>query len=212
MANGKVQRAWLGIQLAELTPELAEGFSLKEQKGVLVQDVMAGTPAERAGLRRNDVIVEFDGQPVSDMAKFRLRVADTKVGSRVPVVVLRDGKRMTFEVTLSERNANAVAQAQPSPETKDQTQGVAGATVRDLTDEEKREAKVQNGVMVTDVEDGSAADEVGLEAGDIIEQIGGKPVDSATSFSRMLKEARAGRKYAALLVRNKGFVALRLAD
>jgi len=113
MASGKVQRAWLGIQLAELTPELAEGFGLSEQKGILVQDVLTGTPAERAGLKRNDVIVAFDGQSVSDLPKFRLKVADTKIGSRVPLEVLRDGKRMSFTVTLSEKPKDQVAQAEP---------------------------------------------------------------------------------------------------
>ncbi len=216
MASGKVQRAWLGVQLADLTPELAEGFGLADQKGILVQEVLAGTPAEQAGLKRNDVIVEFDGQPVSDMAKFRLKVADTRVGSRVPIVVLRDGKRLTVHVTLSERNAAAVAEAQPGSESRSRVEGMAGATVRDLTEQEKQAAKVEYGVMVTDVEDGSAADEAGLQTGDIIEQVGGKPVTTASSFSRMLKEARTGRKqHAALLVQSNGqtrFVALNLSE
>jgi serine protease Do len=77
LAHGKVARAWLGVQLADLTPEIAEGFGIKADGGVVISSVLKDQPAERAGLRRNDVIVEFDGQPVTDLQKFRLRVADT---------------------------------------------------------------------------------------------------------------------------------------
>ena len=212
LASGKVQRAWLGVQLAELTPELAEGFGISSQQGILVQDVLENTPAEKAGLRRNDVIVEFDGQPVSDVPKFRLKVADAKVGSRVPLVVLRDGKRMTVTVTLTERSVDTQAQNQLE-KPKSETETLAGLKVRELSEEEKRSAKLDSGVEVTDVEDGSPADEAGLEAGDIVEQIGGKPVNSAATFTKMLKDARASHKHAALLVQSNGqsrFVALQV--
>ncbi len=215
MASGKVQRAWLGIQLAELTPELAEGFGLSEQKGILVQDVIAGTPAEKAGLKRNDVIVEYDGQSVSDLPKFRLKVADTKIGSRVPITVLRDGKRIPLTVTLSERPPDAVAQVQPSVGESTAPAAIAGLRVRELAADEKANAKVQSGVVVTDVADGSAADEAGIQQGDIIEQVGGKTVTTAASLTRMLKDAKASRKHAALLVYRDGraqFVPLSLAE
>src|SRR5262245_32004602 len=81
VATGHVQRAWLGVTLAELTPEIAEGLGITGQQGVLISNVTPGFPAEKAGLRRNDVIVEYKGAPVSDMAKFRLRVADTPPGT-----------------------------------------------------------------------------------------------------------------------------------
>ena len=215
MASGKVQRAWLGISLAELTPELAEGFGLSEQKGILVQDVLPGTPAEKAGLRRNDVIVEFDGQSVSDLPKFRLKVADTKVGSRVAVVVLRDGKRMPFSVMLSERPKDGVANATPQDSDRGDAPLMAGLRVREITAEEKASAKVDGGVVVTDVADASAADEAGIQAGDIIEQVGGKSVTSAEQLSKMLKDAKGTRKHAALLVYRDGrasFIPLRLSE
>jgi serine protease Do len=215
MASGKVQRAWLGIQLAELTPELAEGFGLSDQRGILVQDVLSGTPAEKAGLRRNDVIVEFNGQSVSDLPKFRLKVADTKIGSRVPITVLRDGKRMPFVVTLSERPKDGVAQATPPQDEDTGPASMAGLRVRELTADEKASAKVDAGVVVTDVADGSPAEEAGIQTGDIIEQVGGKAVTNSQSLTRMLKDAKASRKHAALLVFHDGraqFIALSLAD
>ena len=216
MATGKVQRAWLGIQLAELTPELAEGFGLSEQKGILVQDVITGTPAERAGLKRNDVIVEYDGQSVSDLPKFRLKVADTKVGSRVPLMVLRDGRRIPVTVTLSERPKDGQVAAQPQPgDSAEPAATMAGLKVRELTAEEKANAKIDAGVTVTDVADGSAAAEAGIQPGDVIEQVGGKPVTSAATLTRMLKDAKASRKHAALLVLRDGqaqFIALSLSE
>ena len=216
MATGKVKRAWLGIQLAELTPELAEGFGLSEQRGILVNDVIAGTPADRAGLKRNDVIVEFDGQSVSDLPKFRLKVADTKVGSRVPLMVLRDGKRIPVTVTLSERPQDGVADAKPRGGEEDTAQAsVSGLTVRELTAEEKATTKVSSGVLVTDVADGSAAEDAGISVGDIVEQVGGRPVTTAASMMKMLKDAKATKKHAALLVYHEGraqFVALNLSE
>ncbi len=218
LASGKVQRAWLGIQLAELTPELAEGFGLSVQQGILVQSVLPGTPAEKAGFRRNDVIVEFNGLSVSEVPKFRLKVADTKIGSRVPVTVLRDGKRVDLNVLLAERPKDGVAQN--VPDANDDTgpaalAGLGGLKVRDMTAEEKRAAKTDAGVAITDVEDGSAADDAGLQAGDIIEQVGGKPVTTATALMRTLKDLKGSRKHAALLVLSNGtprFVALGLSE
>src|SRR5438034_7251331 len=106
----------LGVYLAELTPEIADGFGIQGNSGVLIQNVIDGSPAERAGLKRNDVIVEFDGQPATDLQKLRLKVADTPVGKSVPIVVLRDGKRIPMTVKLSDRNDQALAQATPSEE------------------------------------------------------------------------------------------------
>src|SRR5262249_13390358 len=80
VAHGSVKGAQMGVMLAELTPDIAEGFGLDTQDGVLISNVMKDSPAEKAGLKRNDVIVEFDGKPVSDMQKFRIRVADTDIG------------------------------------------------------------------------------------------------------------------------------------
>jgi Do/DeqQ family serine protease len=216
LATGKVQRAWLGITLAELTPELAEGFGISEQQGILVQEVLPGTPAERAGIKRNDVIVEFEGQSVSDVPKFRMKVADTKIGSRSQIVILRDGRRIPVSVTLGERPDNVTAE-QRGPDGPDQgSEMLAGLKVRELSSDEKKQAKVESGVYVTDVDEGSAAEDAGVQPGDIIEQFGGKPVGSVATFSKMLKDARATkREHAALLVDRDGqsrFVALRLSE
>ena len=216
VAHGQVRRAWLGVQLAELTPEIAEGFGLAtDTQGVLIQQVIDNTPAARAGIKRNDVIVEFNRQPVSDLQKFRLRVADTPSGTTVPVTLLRDGKRIATSVTLDDREkamaANAPARSEG--EQPEATKAVGGLKVRELSGEEMSTAKVQAGVMVTEVEPGSAADDADLQAGDIIEEVNRKPATSAASFNRLLLESQRAKKHAVLLVHSGNdtrFVALSL--
>jgi len=222
VAHGSVQRAMLGVYLAQLTPEIADGFGLeKTQQGVLIQNVMDDSPAKRAGLQRNDVIVEFDGMPVRDLQKFRLRVADQKIGKSVPVKVLRDGKPLRLSVTLAERDTQFLAGNVPEPqqggggETERNTTTMAGLTVRPMTRAEMSEAGLETGVIVTDVESGSAAEEAGIEPGDVIEEVGGRGVSSADEFRTQIRAAEAGGHHAVLLVNRGGntqFVPLRVGD
>jgi serine protease Do len=214
VAHGSVKRAQMGVMLAELTPDIAEGFGLDTQDGVLISNVMKDSPAEHAGLKRNDVIVEFDGKPVSDMQKFRIRVADTDIGRRIPIVVLREGRRVPLTIVLGERDAKQVAQLNNRPSTEAApTAAVGGLTVREMTSEERTSAGVKNGVIVTDVEDGSPAEEAGLQPGDVIEEVGGRAAVSAVQLSTQLKDAKTHGKHAVLLVTRNGnsqFVALDL--
>jgi serine protease Do len=215
IANGTVKRSMMGVFLAELTPELAEGFGIRGERGVIIQNVMEDSPAARAGLQRNDVVVEFDGQPVTELQKFRIKVADTPVGSRVPITVLRDGKRMQFTVTLTSRDPQT-ASAEPGTRANPESdvENVSGIAVRPLTEDEKRSAQVESGVVVREVKNGSPAEDAGIESGDIIEEVGGKSVQSAAEFGKMLRDAKNQRKHAVLLVNNGNgqsrFVALRL--
>ena len=216
IASGTVSRSMIGVQLAELTPELADGFGIRGNQGVVIQDVMQGQPAERAGLRRGDVIVEFQGQPVTDLQKFRLRVADTPVGTKVNLVILRDGRRTPVAVTLSPRQTDPIAANRGSGGATPETERLAGVRVRDLQSEERTNLKVDAGVMITDVLEGSAADEVGLQTGDVVEEVGGKPVTSSTSFATLIAEAKkAGKKHAVLLVKRgetSSFVPVKISD
>jgi serine protease Do len=213
LAHGHVQRAWLGVTLGDLTPEIAEGLGIGSQQGVLIAQVHKGFPAEKAGLRRNDVIIEYNGEPVADMAKFRLRVADTSPGKRASLIVLRDGKRVPVSVTLAERTPDAVAAVQrPAPEA---SESMAGLQVRNLTGDEAAEAQVKGGVLVTDVKDGSAADEAGIQPNDIVEEVGGKPATSVAEFGRLLRIAKSNNRSAILLVNRDGntrFIAVRLSS
>jgi serine protease Do len=219
VAHGKVRRAMMGVNLADLTPEIAEGFGIASNtQGVVVQTVMDNSPAAKAGLKRNDVIVQFDGQSVSDLQKFRLRVADTPSGRAVPVVVLRDGKRMSFNVTLDDRE-KLLANGTPDDQGSDQPEvarASGGLNVRELTAEEKTRAKLSAGVLVVAVEDGSIAERAGLQPNDVIEEVNKTPVNTADAFAKLLSDAKDAKKPAVLLVHSQGgspqFVALKLNE
>ncbi len=213
LSGGTVKRAWMGVTLAELTAELAEGLGLDGRRGVLIQSVLKDQPADRAGLRRNDVIVEFNGEPVTDVQKFRLKVADMPIGSRANLVVLREGKRVPVTMTLGPKPPeDQIARGVPAEPEAAVAPG--GLKVRDLGVEEKANAGVESGVMVTDVASGSAAEDAGLQAGDVIEEVNTRPVTSAAAFRKTLQDAKAAKKKnAVLLVNTNGqtrFVPLRL--
>jgi serine protease Do len=188
VAHGSVRRAQLGVFLAEMTPEIAEGFGLAGQKGVLIERLMPGSPAVQAGLQRNDVIVEFDGVAVTDMVKLRLRVADTSPGKQVSMVVLRQGKRIPVTVTLEDKDKQVAGNA-GEPSVEDPKTSLGGIAVRDLRDEERKQLGLENGVRVTNVEDGSIADDKGIQPNDVIEMVGGSPVTDAASFARLMAAA-----------------------
>jgi Do/DeqQ family serine protease len=212
VAHGSVRRAMLGVMLAEMTPDIAEGFGLAGQQGVLIQRVMDNTPAARAGLLRNDVIVEFNGQPVSDMQKLRLKVADTAPGRPVSMVVLREGKRVSVNVTLTDKDEKTASNVKEGGDA-DATPNLAGLTVRDLREDEKRQLGIENGVRVTDVEDASVADDKGIQPNDVIEMVGPNPVKDAATFSHLMAAARKAGRPAVLYVNRNGnsqYVPLRL--
>jgi serine protease Do len=211
VAHGTVKRAMIGVTLANMTPEIAEGFGLGSQQGVIIQSVFPGSPAERAGLQRNDVIVELNGTPVTDRDKFRLKIADTPSGTRVRLGVLRDGKRITSEVTLTDRDENVIAGRVPA-RPGDATESM-GLTVRDLTPSEKQELNVDNGVRVTLVAEGSEAEDKDIQVNDVIEEVNREPISSAREFRDQVEKIRKAGKPVVLIVNRNGatrFETLRL--
>jgi len=212
VAHGAVRRAMLGVVLAEFTPDLAEGFGLAGQQGVLIQRVVDNSPAAKAGLQRNDLIVEYNGQPVNDLQKLRLKVADTAPGRQASIVVLRNGKRMSFNVTLADKDAK-LATNEPSVKDSDDAVDLAGLTVRDLRSDELAALDIDAGVRVTDVADGSVAEDRGIQPGDVIEQVGPAPAKDTETFTKLMDAAKRAHRPAALLVNREGntrFVTLRL--
>jgi serine protease Do len=203
VAHGTVKRAMMGVTLANLTPEIAEGFGLGNQQGVVIQSVFKDSPAERAGIQRNDVIVEMNGQPVTDRDKFRLKVADTPAGTKVQLGVLRDGKHISLSVTLTDRDDSLIAngrQVQPGSEDT----GDVGLTVRDLTSTERAELNIDSGVRVTDVADGSEAADKDIQVNDVIEEVNRVPVSSARDFRDQVTKVRKAGKPIVLIVNRNG--------
>jgi serine protease Do len=187
--HGKVAWGFLGILPQEIDRDLADALSVEPKSGILVGSVVEDSPAEAAGMRRRDIIIELDGKPVSgDVDEFRLGVAQMGTGREVEVLVLRDGKRKELKVKLGERPTEQAAAAQPR-----EREVWLGLRVDDVTGPQgSRQAPpdVESGVVVVDVEQGSPAWDEGIRAGDLIEEIDGKVVGDLEDYERLAQEAR----------------------
>ncbi len=180
IANGSVTRGWLGIQLQEVTTEIAAAMELKSRNGVLVNSVIDGEPAAEAGLRDGDVIVEIGGEKVDTPNELSRRVASYAPGDKVRVKVLRDGKDKTVNVTLGLRDDDSAAEDDAPPANDNDTlSSEVGLRVSELNDSLRQQFRVPNdvsGVIVTGVRPGSPAESAGLRPGAVILEVEGQDV------------------------------------
>jgi len=206
--GGKVVRGYLGVSIQELTQDLARQFGAADTKGVLVSDVLADSPAKRAKLERGDVIVEFDGRAVENPTQFRNLVAQTPIGKKVHVKLLRGGRGRDLEVTIAEQ-PKTMAQAESAEEGDGEVPSVgafAGLDVRELTPELARHFNLsrdgRKGVIVTSIAEGSPAGEAGLQLGDLITEINRKPIASLRDFQSVAGGLAPKEPALVLVVRN----------
>lgn len=190
--HGRVVRGYMGVNIQDISPELAKRFELKEREGALVSEVTPDSPAEDAGLKNGDVIVEFNGKNVRDSRTLRLQVAQTGPNKEVPVKVSRDGKVKELEVTLKEFPQDQVlAKGSTSPSQSDDV--TDGITVDELNPEARQQFNIPKnvkGALITDVAADSPGFEAGLRPGDVILEINRKPVrnsEDAVAMSEDLK-------------------------
>jgi serine protease Do len=194
-AQGKVTRGRIGVQIQELSADLAKSFGLSDAKGALVSSVEKDGPADRAGFKTGDVILEFDGRTVSDSRQLPLIVAGVKPGRDAAVKVWRDGKEQALHVTVGELQPEKVAFAgAPRGE-----RGKLGLAVQDLTPEQRKEFDVKGGVLVGGV-DGPAA-RAGLKQGDVVIAVNGEQIESAKQFKSLVDKAPDGKPVALLIQR-----------
>jgi serine protease Do len=199
--SGSVVRGFLGVYPTDIEPDMAEFFGLKnDTRGVLISQVTEGSAADEAGIKRGDVVIEFDGTPVDNANNFRNRVAMHKPGSSVNLVILREGKRMDFNVKLAQRPDDMTASAE-QPESP----GRLGFSVQALTPElaERLGYDGMDGVVVTEVEPGSEADEKGITRGALIREVDRERVRSVREFKDAVRKAQSHGKVL-LLVRDEG--------
>ena len=186
-SDGKVVRGWLGIYVQKITPEIASSFDLKEDEGALVSDLAPDGPAEKAGIKRGDVIVEFDGKKVKDISDITSYSAETAPGTEVEVKVIEDGKPKTLKITLGDF---------PDQKTKAETEVSEnlGIRVKQLTPQiaERFNLAQNEGVIISDLQQGSAASNAGLKIGDIILEIDKSPIKTLTNYSDALKDIKPG--------------------
>ncbi len=213
LREGKaIVRGYLGIWHKELTPELAAGLGLEEDtKGVAISEVIENSPAEKAGLKRYDVIVEFNGQPVQTANQFLNRVAMLEPGTKVKITIIRDEKQKTFNVRLGKRPSTKEITGAPQ-----ETLEALGFSVQNLTDElaERYGYEGESGVIVTDVESRSEASQLGIVPGVLIKEVNRQPVKNTRQFNEAIEEAREKGR-ALLLVKRElltYFVLLSLSE
>jgi serine protease Do len=178
--NGRVVRGFLGVNIQTMTPGLAKQFDLKDTKGALVSEVTPNSPAEKAGVKSGDVILEFNGKPVKDSRNLKLAVGSTAPGTKAPVKVLRDGKAKELTVTLKELPGDEVA-SRDNKSAAD-TDALDGVTVADIDSTMRQQFNLPRdlkGAVVTDVDPESASFAAGLRPGDVVLEIDRKPVNSA---------------------------------
>ena len=206
--KGKVTRGWLGVSIQRVTPEIAEFLGMETGRGALVSNVAAGSPAERAGIRVRDVIVEYAGKPIKESSDLSLMVARTHVGSRVNITVLRDKREFLLTVMIAELKDQEVMAPAPERE-KD-----FGLTVQNVTPEiaQALGMKQAQGVVITAVERGSPADEVGLRRGDVILEIDRKTIHNLPEYRQAITALKKGGSSLLLVQRGQttSFVALKI--
>ncbi len=197
--KGKVVRGWLGVTIQTVTPEIKEKFDLEVTEGALIAEVTNDSPAEKGGLQRGDVITVFDGKKVKEMKFLPSIVAETPVGKKVEVVIVRKGenKKLTIQVgELTEEKAMAGATA---PETEEKL----GLSVQELTSElaESLSLKDEKGVVVSGVRKGSPASEAGLRRGDLIQEIENELVKNMDDYRGIIKKSSSKKQILMVVMR-----------
>jgi serine protease Do len=190
---GRVTRGFLGVSIQTLTPDLAEAFGLDSTKGVVVTDIAPDSPASKSELKRDDVLLSFNGVEITDARRLKFAVAEVRPGTEVSMEVSRDGKPETISLTVG----NMPGEVDVAETGSGSSQGVLNdVKVTNITPAIRREfsipAEVQ-GAVVSDVVPGSAPDEAGLRPGDVIQEINRKPVASATEAVEMTGEFGDGK-------------------
>lgn len=209
--EGRVIRGWLGVVIQNLTDELAESFEHQGEDGVLIGQVQNDSPADSAGLEQGDIVIEFDGEEITDVNQLRNLVAQIRPGQRVKVVVMRAGRKKSINVKIGELpdDDEMPAMADPSDDIDEEI----GLSVEELTPSiaSRLKTDLKKGVVVTQVLPGSMAQRASLQRGDIIVKINGNTIDSLEDYREAISEIDLS-KGVRLLVETRGmqrFVFLR---
>ena len=205
--TGRVVRGFLGASTQDVTPLLGKIFRLPDVKGAIVTDVQAKGSAEKAGLRRGDVVARFDGRDVMDSGHLRNLVAVSAISSKHKLDVVRDGKTIQVELTVQEAPRERAKKSQASATTTSNAHPLSGVVFDDVTPPLARQMDlaVNNGVVVTDIEEGSLAESSGLQPGDVILELNRQPIPNFATFQRLADPLKPS-DLALLLVNRQGTV------
>ncbi|HSQ12622.1 MAG TPA: DegQ family serine endoprotease, partial [Candidatus Deferrimicrobium sp.] len=176
--KGKVVRGFIGVSVQKVSPEIAESLGINPARGALVADLVKGGPAERAGMKTGDVIIEFDRRPIKDSADLPQQVARVVPGAAVQIKVIRDGRETALSLTIGEMKEAEVTAAEQ--------EGELGLTVQQLTPQLAETLGLERGagLVISAVKPGSAAEEAGLRTGDVLVEINRRPVKNLADYNR----------------------------
>jgi serine protease Do len=200
-AHGRVVRGWLGVEIQEVTPDLAQSFGLPKPEGALVASADKDGPAGKGGIERGDIVLSFNGHPVGDEHELPALVAQTPINQKVPVEVMRNGKHMNLEVQIGERKEPQVATAK-----SEEPGSNWGMQVEDITPEIAQQFHLETtkGVVIRRVSPDSPAAEAALQPGDVVLEVDHQKVGSAADLHAKAKDAQTNKKSALLLVQRQG--------
>ncbi|HHN66010.1 MAG TPA: DegQ family serine endoprotease [Nitrospirae bacterium] len=202
---GKVIRGWLGVTIQNITPEIAKHLGIKANKGALVTDVVKGSPADSAGLKRGDLIVEYNGNPVNNTTELRNMVAQTRPGKIVELKIIRDGREITMTVTIGELPEKLAEAGTPAHENI-----LKGVYVQNLTPQIREELSIPSdvqGVVVTNVDEDSPAYGI-LRRGDVITEVNRREIKDTKDFENALSGIGGNESVLLLVYRHGGYVYL----
>tara|TARA_B100000965_G_scaffold268987_1_gene227497 strand:+ start:230 stop:1657 length:1428 start_codon:yes stop_codon:yes gene_type:complete len=202
---GETRRGWLGVRIQNLNEEVAEALGLEDIIGALVTDVPGG-PAQKAGIRSGDVIIEFDGEKIEDSGTLVKVVGDSEVGKEVKVLIWRDGSEKIISVVLGRLETVQVSE-NDSEDIDQKMLYFAGMSLSSINDDLRKRFDIADkvkGVLVTEVKENSAARLRGISAGDVIEKIDQLEVESPSTFIKIVDDAKSRKKSSVLLLVKRG--------
>lgn len=182
LEHGRVIRGYLGAGIQPVTPEMAEFFGLSSAMGVLLSEVVPGAPADKSGLKHGDILLELNGESITNWREFRLEIAMMKPGTKVRMKVLSDEEERSVVIVLGELPSEAVSILEQEEPVEEALQGIS---VEELTEQIRRQLSVPSrirGVIVSAVKQGSAAAEAGIQRGDIIAEVNRRPIRNVNEF------------------------------
>jgi len=197
--KGKVTRGWLGVSVQDISEDIAKNLNYKSRNGAIVTDVVKGDPADVAGIKVEDIITEINGKVIKDTHELLLSIAALHVGDKVAIKVIRDGKEMMLSVVVSERKDKPeIASTKGSKE-------YFGIKAQEITSEISQQLGIprEAGVIISNIENGSPAEEVGLQPQDIIVQVNKVRISSMKEYIKEMTKATEKKSVRLLVQRGK---------